>query len=161
MIQITIDTCRLEYDIYSLVKSFTKEQDIKIQFVPFTVEDYTLCEPGEIKLALTTEFASFCFGGITFPEKITFDTKQQDGEVFLVSCKNEFRKYFYRACTFAYQQELPWGNLTGIRPTKIASDLLKKGYQEADVFAYFIKEHYTSHEKAELAVAIAQREKAL
>lgn len=56
-------------------------------------------------------------------------------------------------------KELPWGNLTGIRPTKIAMGLLEEGKTEEEIAAALQKEHFVSTEKADLSVEIAKREK--
>ncbi len=49
----------------------------------------------------------------------------------------------------------PWGILTGIRPVKIASKLIKLGKTPAETIEYFMTEYGATHEKAELAVRVA------
>ena len=56
---------------------------------------------------------------------------------------------------------LPWGNLTGIRPTKIPMKLLENGWKNTEIAAYLRETYGVSKEKTALAVAIANREKAL
>lgn len=52
----------------------------------------------------------------------------------------------------------PWGILTGIRPSKIATKLLLGGMSEENAIDYFIEEYGTSREKAQLAVSVASAE---
>lgn len=52
----------------------------------------------------------------------------------------------------------PWGILTGIRPSKIATKLLLGGMSVSDAAEYFVKEYGASKEKAELAVSVASAE---
>lgn len=52
----------------------------------------------------------------------------------------------------------PWGILTGIRPVKIASKLIKSGKSPAETSEYFVNEFGTTREKAELAVKVAMIE---
>lgn len=55
---------------------------------------------------------------------------------------------------------LPWGLLTGIRPTKIVRRMLEEGCPPDDCKRRFRERYLVSEEKAELAVEIAQREMA-
>ncbi len=52
----------------------------------------------------------------------------------------------------------PWGILTGIRPSKIATKLLISGMSEQAVIDYFINEYGVAKDKAQLAVAVAKAE---
>ena len=52
----------------------------------------------------------------------------------------------------------PWGILTGIRPVKIASKLMKSGKSHIETIEYFVNELGTTQEKAELAVKVAMVE---
>lgn len=56
---------------------------------------------------------------------------------------------------------LPWGSLTGIRPTKIPMQLLEKGWSEAQIGAHMKQMYHMSDEKIHLAMDIAGRERAL
>lgn len=54
--------------------------------------------------------------------------------------------------------DLPWGTLTGIRPSKIAAKMLKSGMSYDDTVKHFISEYKTTPEKARLAVSVAKTE---
>lgn len=54
--------------------------------------------------------------------------------------------------------ELPWGNLTGIRPTKIPMALLEEGKSEEEIARYMKETYFTSDEKIKLSIEIAERE---
>lgn len=73
--------------------------------------------------------------------------------------KNELKGLLYRLLREYTGQELPWGNLTGIRPTKIAMSLLKQGWKNAQIAGYMRDTYYTSAPKTALAVMIANRER--
>ena len=59
------------------------------------------------------------------------------------------------------RQTLPWGNLTGIRPTKIAMGLIESGMSNAQAAEYMRNTYFTSKEKTALAITIANREREL
>lgn len=75
--------------------------------------------------------------------------------------KNKIKRRLYVLLMFATGKVLPWGALTGIRPTKIAMTKLREG-MKADEIASFMKEnYYASDEKIALCIEIAQRERDL
>ena len=75
--------------------------------------------------------------------------------------KNILKKDLYNLLKDGLKEELPWGTLTGIRPTKIPMKLMEEGYTEEEI-AFFMKETYfTTDEKIQLSIDIAKREKAL
>lgn len=55
-------------------------------------------------------------------------------------------------------QSLPWGDMTGVRPTKIAMKKLGEGAALEDVVSYYMDTYATSREKAVLAAKVAQNE---
>ena len=56
---------------------------------------------------------------------------------------------------------LPWGTLTGIRPTKIALTRLYEGMSEEEIRDYMRETYLTSREKIQLSLDVARREKEL
>ena len=58
-------------------------------------------------------------------------------------------------------KQLPWGTLTGIRPTKIAMTKLAEGALPEEIFRYMKETYFTSDEKIRLSIEIAQRERQL
>ncbi|MBQ1310698.1 MAG: coproporphyrinogen dehydrogenase HemZ, partial [Blautia sp.] len=56
-------------------------------------------------------------------------------------------------------KELPWGNLTGIRPAKLAMGMLEEGMKNTDIADVLRNRYFVSREKTALAIAIANREK--
>ena len=75
--------------------------------------------------------------------------------------KYGFKCFLYRVLCQVTGRELPWGNLTGIRPTKIAYVMLEQGRSEQEIEEYYRKRYYVSAEKARLSIDIAKRERAL
>ena len=50
--------------------------------------------------------------------------------------KNVLKQLLYDLLSAYTGQKLPWGNLTGIRPTKIPMGLLEKGWKNTEIAAY-------------------------
>jgi len=75
--------------------------------------------------------------------------------------KNEIKRTLYRLLSGLTKRELPWGTLTGIRPTKIAMTKFSEGH-DADWIRDYMKETYfTSDEKIKLSIDVAERERRL
>ncbi len=78
-----------------------------------------------------------------------------------LAAKTAIKRELYGLLTKLTNKTLPWGTLTGIRPTKIALTRLFAG-QTREMIRSFMQETYlTSPEKTALSLAIAAREKEL
>lgn len=73
--------------------------------------------------------------------------------------KSALKRLLYQLLSQDTDKVLPWGTLTGIRPTKIAMGLLEEGRSEDEVAQYMQKEYLVGQEKTELSIDIAKREK--
>ena len=78
-----------------------------------------------------------------------------------LATKNVIKKMFYQMLVKRTGKELPWGSLTGIRPTKIALTRLEEGWSEADIRSFMKDTYLASDEKIDLSIEIAAREKKL
>ena len=75
--------------------------------------------------------------------------------------KYEMGCALYEALSKLTARKLPWGILTGVRPTKIARTWLEEGMDQKACVARFQEELQTSQERAELAVSVAEKEREL
>ena len=75
--------------------------------------------------------------------------------------KNALKEHLYRLLEEETGRSLPWGTLTGIRPTKIPMQLLDEGKTKEQIASYMKKTYLASDEKVDLSIAIAERERAL
>lgn len=73
--------------------------------------------------------------------------------------KNRLKRRLYRELSERTGKELPWGTLTGIRPTKIAMGKLEEDFPADEIRRFLQEEYLVGQEKANLAVEIAFREK--
>lgn len=150
MIFVFINEAKFEYDIHSLVKAFYPEEDVKV-------------------LTEKTEIAGDAKVFSVLYEDSTFSFLDADGKVLhsldvckglpRVEEKNIVKRLVYTALSKLTGQTLVWGDLTGIRPTKIARKLLDEGKTEAEVFKYMQDTYLVGDEKAHLAIDIAKTER--
>ena len=87
------------------------------------------------------------------------DAVSVDGGTPRKEVKNILKRLLYRMLSEYTGQKLPWGNLTGIRPTKIPMALLEQGWKNSEIAQYMRDTYYTSNEKTSLAIMIANRER--
>lgn len=73
--------------------------------------------------------------------------------------KNRIKQLTYHALSDYTGRKLPWGDLTGIRPTKLAMHSLEEGYSAEEAARRMRETYLTSPEKADLAVRVASLEK--
>ncbi len=173
MLVVTIDTERLEYDIHSLVKAFYPEETVKVLSPDTDAEKVaTLEKEASIRIELQgnkpvltiyengKKSLETC-GTETLQHRF-YPTKEQtvfkaDGSLD----KNNIKAFVYQSLETYTQKSLPWGNLTGIRPTKIAMGMLEQGKQDEEIEAFMKDTHFVSDEKIKLSIDIAHREKDL
>ncbi len=176
MIKVQLDRQNFEYDVYTLLKAFYPEETVQVyeklpekkseEDVLLTVivlfaerkpdEGFAADETGEstalsVQLrnsddAVAGEETAVC-GPLT-------ERREDRREV-----KKILKQMLYRLLSAYTGQKLPWGNLTGIRPTKIPMSLLEAGWKNVDIARYMRETYYTSNEKTALAIAIANRER--
>ncbi len=140
-----------EYDVHSIVKAFYAEEQVKV-ITPRSKDWGMLTPETEVSVAIEMQEngAILAVDG----EKYEFSTEN-------VPFKDAFKRFLYRSLSEHTKKTLPWGNLTGIRPTKIAYGLYEEGKIDEEIIDYYKEKHYVSEEKARLSLDIAKREKKL
>ncbi len=153
MFSIYLHQPNFEYDVNALVKSFFPEEEVAL-FTPETkAEKQAAYRPHQqMALDFSAPFVDiFAFGN-------TYRARYEGEEA---GYKMWAKQFLYHTLSQITDKTLPWGNLTGIRPTKIAYGLLLEGKSDAEILRYYQETHATSIEKALLSIDIAKREQAL
>ncbi len=156
MVDIYCNSDRCEYDIRALVMAF----------FPYTAPDYHISEENYIRervkdcnsekgtdiYILMHERSIFieCKG---VKKEYAFDDKPDTKKY-----RDELKRLLYKTLNAAVKEELKWGTLTGVRPTKLAMKRILSGHDEEQVADYMQKEFFCSRQKAELCTEIAKRE---
>lgn len=73
--------------------------------------------------------------------------------------KCALKRALYEVVSAHTGKKLPWGTLTGIRPTKIPMSMLEEGCTDEEIYKYMKEEYLASDEKISLSIDIAKREK--
>lgn len=144
MIQIQCKETLYTYNLYHITKAFFPNAEIK-QCVDAEQEPLVRIE--------LDDGSCFLLDAKEFEE----NKKKEDAQ----EKKKIVTKMVYRFLSEKTGQEMAWGMLTGVRPTKLAMHQMENGMNEAQAKAFLQEVYCVSEKKARLAVDIACREKAL
>ncbi len=149
MQKVFINKPQFEYDIHSLIKAFYPGEDVKV-----------LCMEGRDPEAIFIDFEE---NGI----RMRLGKKMEGGGCRAqyaagagrTEIKNILKQLIYEVLSKHLEKELPWGTLTGIRPTKIPMGMLEEGWEEDGILEEMKRIYFISEEKGKLSIDIAKREK--
>ncbi|MCH5271804.1 MAG: coproporphyrinogen dehydrogenase HemZ [Lachnospiraceae bacterium] len=184
MFVVSVNETRFEYDVNSLVKAFYPKESVKV-ITPDMGEEKKAELCGKVRLVIEfaaegvtfrfmkaenssdsgltdygTSAADIAYAAVDKVYTWQADAGSREDEDFK-AYKAGFKRFLYSALSDYTGRVLPWGNLTGIRPTKIAMGLLEEGKGEEEIRCFMQEEHFVSEDKAKLSVEIAKREKEL
>ena len=134
------------YDIQGIVRSFFPGIDMTLEH-DSSADMVLKVDISEKKVAFELD------GG----ERITGKTQKIDRSD-RKDTKNILKRTLYDILKEYTGKTLPWGTLSGIRPTKITTELLKLGKSIDEIHDYIEKEYYLSGKKAELSINISKQE---
>lgn len=146
MILVKLNDSSFEYDVHSLVKAFYPEADVKVMKMEDSCNDYPFILVYISEHIIEVE----CEG-----KKDTICLKEGLDRPHI---KNTLKKVLYASLSKHTGKILPWGSLTGIRPTKIPMALLEEGLAEDDILSYMKDVYDITDEKGRLSIDIAKRE---
>lgn len=149
MIDIQIEPAQFEYDVQSLVQAFYTGH-------PFKINDRV--ENSYRKISVKYEKNKICIS-VWSKEK-----EPVEGEMFCDfsdrrETKNILKKLLYKLLSADTKEKLPWGTLTGIRPSKIPEMMLEEDISRKEIMSYMKETYLISDEKLNLAIDIADRER--
>ncbi|MBO5093795.1 MAG: coproporphyrinogen dehydrogenase HemZ [Lachnospiraceae bacterium] len=177
MIAVILNREGFEYDIHSLVKAFFPQSEVKV-FVEGAKS--IVSDPGlpMLKIVRSSGMAKLLLyeweertdgvfaEGAEPEESVKGEWRQSVLEQVVLppdttksGIRNALKQLLYRTLSEYTGKKLPWGTLTGIRPTKIAMGLLEEGAPESEILRYMKDSYYLSEEKGRLGIEIAKREK--
>ena len=75
--------------------------------------------------------------------------------------KNPLKGALYHLLSKYTGKELPWGSLTGVRPTKIATEMLEQNRSEETIHKVYTDTYLTIDQKADICIEVAKKEQEL
>ncbi|WP_040211506.1 coproporphyrinogen III oxidase [Clostridium polynesiense] len=139
-IDILLNNLNYRYDIYQIFNIFYSLEEISFNHDKEDYEDYkVIIESDRVYISHNHMKKSY-----------------EDSEN--IGCKNFIKKAVFQFLTEETKEHFPWGTLVGIRPSKIALDLINKGLTAEEIISYFNRVYCTDRDKAQLCIDIAKYE---
>lgn len=163
MLAVRLNKAQFEYDIHSIIKAFYPAETVKV-FEEGTKDFESDGDNPQITIRFGEKEIRVELSGTEYETALSSPEERP-------VVKNELKQLLYRILSAHTGKKLPWGTLTGIRPTKIAMQFLEAGtggdteadsnnpFTEEEILDYMKETYYCSEEKALLAIDIAKREK--
>lgn len=182
MILVTLNIANFEYDIHSLVKAFFPKVEVRVTVgtkVPDESPLFTLAIHYELGAGALEPDAACMLRKESGREAASLSRKERGPDAICMSVdgkeaarvtvdyqdrirtKNRLKQTLYRVLSDYTHTTLPWGTLTGIRPTKIPMAFLEEGREVEWIRSYMKQTYFASDEKIDLSIEIAGRELAL
>ena len=153
MIGISFNKKEFEYDAYTLIKAFYPKEDVEMYGA------WEEKKPEDYEKLISISYGDRVVIGVHTRERNLEDSAPYDEKEDRKKRKNTLKQILYKLLVQETGQTLPWGDLTGIRPVKIAMGLIEEGMTNAQAADFMRKTYFTSNEKTALAIAIANRER--
>lgn len=139
MYRIRLSQGNNKYEFEELVKVFLKPGE------------YRLLGPGEAEPACTEDAAADIEVPV-FPENPEAGKKEKD-------IKNQIKRFLFQELQRHTGESPDWGILTGVRPVKLAGELLEREGTEEKAEVILTQDYYLTREKARLLLDIAACQK--
>lgn len=139
----------IEKDMQDLVNLFYDEEDC-----PFSVKHEGVLTDSVLKSVITIEDKTY---------SQEFEIPQGLDPLMTKSlCKRHFKNHLYVVLSSITKKSLPYGSLTGVRPTKFARDLVERGEIRPHLITEtLVRDYHVSNEKAKLIVQILKNQKCI
>ena len=157
--RVILNSPGFSYDVHSLVKAFYPEEDV------------TIIQPGEaeadISISISPEEVPDkvkVSGRISVSANIAQRSKELSEsfeDITRPRVKNRLKRLLYDVLADITGISLPWGTMTGIRPTKVPMKMIVEGADDGAIAEYMKSVYLCSDEKIKLATDIAHTETAI
>ncbi len=148
MISLRINNKQYENDVRALLMAFFYGEKILVEAENRSRQLSVCFEEGKV---------TACFEGEdgTCVRSSAFDGSDYRGS------RNQVKRLVYEVLSCVTGRSLPWGTLTGIRPTKLAMECFEQGMTGEEAVSWLMRHYLASPEKAALNTAVARNEKAI
>ncbi len=144
--------------------------DIRAMLQAFFDNEKVILDKEGTRLSLTVEYTvdSDVETQVESGGYVTFTLEDQEGyhksKTVVIDffnkkiARNPLKAALYRMLSGYTRKELPWGSLTGVRPTKIATQMLEDGVNEEAIHRVYTDTYLTIPQKADICIEVAKKE---
>lgn len=154
MVKVRVSKDNYIYDVHSIVKAFFSGEEVKV----YCNKEDEPTDEAEILMHIDYEqnAVHICLlvNGTIEYDGNSSETDYEDRSEY----KNVLKRHIYYVLSNYTGKDLPWGTLTGIRPTKIAVKLVNEGLFDDEIVNHYKEVYLAGEKKSNLAVKIAHKE---
>lgn len=169
MIHIILSDRAYENDVHPIIKAFYPEEEILVSDSSQVKEHNPNTNNGyeDSKITINCIQIDFICNKINI---IIIDNRGKDYKSSIdtpdpikerATYKNDLKRELYVMLSAICDKELPWGILTGIRPTKLVYEMLEAGVDKESIYRRMEQEYLCSEDKISRSILIASREREL
>lgn len=148
MLVFLFDSVEFSEDIRELVKVFYKNEEVS----------YEDKEEFKVKLQVLKEDETYNISIFFNSSKIAFSKYNIKEKLDRLELKNEIKRKIYESLSKYLDLTLPWGTLTGIRPTKLITKMLEDNINIEDIKKEMQEKYLISDKKFSLCLSTALKE---
>ena len=157
--QAVLNSPGYSYDVHSLIKAFYPDENVSVtsDAKEFGSSDdlSVFVSSGDIKDGVKVSGIV----RVTAPSQEKVITREREyHDADRAEVKNHLKQVLYEALSELTGRTLPWGTMTGIRPTKVPMKMIREGASDDEIARYMKSVYLCSDEKSSLATSIAHRE---
>ena len=165
MISIILNQREYEHDTYDLIKAFYHDEKLIVTEdgvvdVEGMKKHNRLEKEDELRYTFKIEIneEKMCLTISDKEMKLLYDGEDDFVSTEKKQAHNQFKRFLYTALVEITGHTLPWGTLTGVRPTKLVLTRLEEGQSKESIEKYMKEEYLCSQEKLDVSFQIANRE---
>ena len=158
MIKVYLNGHKLEYEIKDIINLFFNDNIVFVNEIPASSRDIFISsslseKAGEIVVSSKVIDSDIYEEEITKRE-ITEDSSMSRRKII----KRAVKFGLMRVLVKATKKEIPWGMLTGIRPTKVVQELFDKGMNDDEILNKLQVDFGVFNSKASIMIQVARNE---
>lgn len=154
MIEIWMSKQDFVYDVQGLCKSFYPSTQIVIKDWEQTENKNNTEAEVLLQVALAEDYVEIVLHGKDISDRRKAHAPKDNRRGY----KNVLKKILYELLSETTGKQLPWGTLTGVRPTKLVMERLEMGEERTAIEAYMKEHYFCSKEKFLLGYEISKKE---
>lgn len=155
MIYIKQNTLDYDYDVRAIILAFFEREKI----VDLGNQNIEKAAASPVKFTMELSFDEDRAVGRIFEK----EEEKAHLELIMEAWNHRLKRkkidgFLYDLLSQYTNRTLPWGMLTGIRPTKIIYRMLEEGRTDEEIIRYFQSTYRTTKQKAQLCTGVAKKE---
>lgn len=159
MINVHLIGHRFEYEVKEIINLFFKDEIIFVDKIPASSRDIFIISEISEQVNEVKINSKVLLNGIITEEDDKKDIPQTNSAAKKKILKRYIKLGILKILSKATGHTMPWGILTGVRPTKVAQELIVRGLRDQEIITMLQESYGVSESKAIIMTQVARNEK--